>query len=149
MLNSLIQRLLHMFYSNFFHDTTAINLLTKKDIVYLTIVLKKFLQHKGMVLLPQICTATVRGRFKENVIKNRRFTEKYEQSAHFQHVLKNKFKYVEQLNPKDSPIRKILSTIINSSFTWVDMDPAIHEHSNDDIDIDIIIDEFETFLLII
>ena len=148
-LNSLIQRMLHMFYSNFFHDTTAINLLTKKDTVYLTIILKKFLQCKGMTLLPQICTATVRGRFKENVIKNRRFTEKYEQSAHFQHVLKSKFKYVEQLNPKESPIRKLLSTIINSSFIWVDPDERINGKTNDDIDIDTIIDEFETFLLII
>ena len=148
-LNSLIQRLLHMFYSNFFHDTTAINLLTRTETVYLTIILKKFLQLKGMVLMPQICTATLRGKFKENLIKNRRFTEKYENSTHFQHVLNEKFAYVESINPKESPIRKLLSTIINSTFIWVDTNEDINGKENDDIDIDIMIDEFQTFLLII
>ena len=148
-LNPLIQRLLHMFYTNYFHDTTAINLLPRREIVYLTIILKKFLQLKGMTVLPQICTATVRGKFKENAIKNRRFNEKYENSTHFQNVLKEKFAYVEQLNPKDSPTRKLLSTIINSTFIWVDPNEEINGKENDDVDIDIIIDEFESFLLII
>lgn len=148
-LNPLIQRLLHMFYSNFFHDTTAINLIPRKDVIYLTVVLKKFLQYKGMVLIPQLCTATVRGKFKENMIKNRRFNEQYENSTQFQHVLKDKFKYVEQLNPKEPPIKKLLSTIINSSFVWVDTNPEINGKENDDIDIDTMINEFETFLLII
>lgn len=148
-LNPLIQRLLHMFYSNFFHDTTAINLLPRHEIVYLTVILKKFLQLKGMIVLPQICTATVRGKFKENAIKNRRFNEKYENSTHFQHVLQEKFAYVEQLNPKESPTRKLLSTIINSTFIWVDPNEEINGKENDDVDIDVIIDEFETFLLII
>lgn len=148
-LNPLIQKLLHMFYSRFFHDTTAINLIPRRDVIYLTIILKKFLQFKGMVLIPQLCTATVRGKFKENLIKNRRFNEKYENSTQFQHVLKEKFKYVEQLNPKESPIRKLLSTIINSAFIWVDTNPDINGRENADVDIDTMIDEFETFLLII
>lgn len=148
-LNETSQKLLHMFYSSFFHDSTAINLIPREDIIYLLIILKKFLQMKGLKILPQICTATVRGKFKENVIKNRRFVEKYESSAFFQHELKEKFKYVEQLNSKESPTRKTLSTIINSTFEWVDFDPRINGHVNDDVDIDIIINDYEMFLLII
>ena len=147
--NDTAQKLLHMFYSNFFHDSTAINLIPREDIIYLLVVLKKFLQMKGMVLLPQICTATVRGKYKENTIRNRRFTEKYESSAIFQHELKEKLKYVEQLNPKESPPRKILSTMINSTFIWVDYDPEINGKENSEIDIDTIIHEYEMFLLLI
>lgn len=148
-LNETAQKLLHMFYSNFFHDSTAINLIPREDIIFLLITLKKFLQMKGMILLPQICTATVRGKFKENTIKNRKFTEKYETSAMFEHELKEKFKYVEQLNPKESPTKKILSTMINSTFVWVDYESEINGKENAEIDIDLIINEYEMFLLLI
>lgn len=148
-LNEISQKLLHMFYSNLFHDSTAIILIPRDDIIFLLITLKKYLQMKGMVLLPQVCTATVRGKFKENVIKNRRFNEKYDESAMHKHQLKEKFKYVEQINPKESHPKKTLSTIINSTFEWVDYNPEINGKVNDDIDMDTIIYEYEMFEMLI
>ena len=148
-LNRLTQVLIHAFYSRFFRDTKAVQLLPKSDVVYLIIVLKKYLQLSGMVILPQILTATVCGKFKENVIKNYRFIEKYKTSAIYQNVIEDKFKYVRELNSKEDPIIKLLSIIINSVFTFVDPDPEINGKRCEDIQNDLIIDEFLRFLSII
>lgn len=148
-LNRLTQVLIHAFYSRFFRDTKAVQLLPKSDVVYLIIVLKKYLQLSGMVILPQILTATVCGKFKENVIKNFRFIEKYKTSAIYQNVIEDKFKYVRELNSKEDPIIKLLSIIINSVFTFVDPDPEINGKRCEDIQNDLIIDEFLRFLSII
>lgn len=148
-INSLTQTLIHAFYSRYFKDTTAVQLLTKDQAVYLIVLLKKFLQLNGMTILPQIVTATVQGRFKENIIKNYKFMEKCKSSAVYINVIENKFKYVREINPKEDPIIKLLSLIINSSFTWVDPDPEIDGRTCEDITNDIIIDEFLYFLSII
>ena len=148
-LNRLTQVLIHAFYSRFFRDTKAVQLLPKSDVVYLIIVLKKYLQLSGMVILPQVLTATVCGKFKENVIKNFRFIEKYKTSAIYQNVIEDKFKYVRELNSKEDPIIKLLSIIINSVFTFVDPDPEINGKRCEDIQNDLIIDEFLRFLSII
>ena len=148
-INQVSQMLLHAYFSEFFKDSYAINLVTRRQAIWLMLILKKFLQLKGMVILPQLCTASVRGKFKENVIKNRRFVEKLETSAAYESIIKSKYRYIDELNLKDPPIRKKLSTIINSAFTYVDYDPEINGHEEDDPDIDIIIDEFITFLSII
>ena len=148
-LNRLTQVLIHAFYSRFFRDTKAVQLLPKSDVVYLIIVLKKYLQLSGMVILPQVLTATVCGKFKENVIKNFRFIEKYKTSAIYQNVIEDKFKYVRELNSKEDPIIKWLSIIINSVFTFVDPDPEINGKRCEDIQNDLIIDEFLRFLSII
>lgn len=148
-LNRLTQVLIHAFYSRFFRDTKAVQLLPKSDVIYLIIVLKKYLQLSGMVILPQILTATVLGKFKENVIKNFKFIEKYKTSAVYQNVIEDKFKYVREINPKEDPIIKWLSIIINSVFVFVDPDPEINGKRCEDIQNDLIIDEFLRFLSII
>lgn len=148
-LNRLTQVLIHAFYSRFFRDTKAVQLLPKSDVIYLIIVLKKYLQLSGMVILPQILTATVLGKFKENVIKNFKFIEKYKTSAIYQNVIEDKFKYVRELNSKEDPIIKWLSIIINSVFVFVDPDPEINGKRCEDIQNDLIIDEFLRFLSII
>ena len=149
-INAVSQQLLHAFYSHFFNDTVAIELITKEQAIWLLVTLKKFLTLKGMNILPQICTATVRGKFKENTIKNRRFNEKLETSSVFINSVKEKFKYVEEaMNGRDSIIKKRLSTIINSSFTLVDFNPDINGTVIEEIDEDMLIYEFSTFLSII
>ena len=149
-INSVSQQLLHSFYSRFFNDSTAIELVTREQAIWLLIILKKFLTLKGMVILPQICTAIVKGKFKENTIKNRRFNEKLETSSVFINSIKEKFKYVDEaLNGKDSTIKRRLSTIINSSFTLVDFNPEIDGKIVEEIDEDMLIYEFSTFLSII
>ena len=72
-----------------------------------------------MVILPQLCTATMRGKFKENMIKNSKFTEKFQTSDVYQQIVKTKFRYVSAINPKEDILIKRLSTIINSDFGFI------------------------------
>lgn len=148
-LNNLMQYFLHTFYSGFFHSSTAIQTITRKDTIHLLIILKKYLQAANMWILPQLVTAVVRGRFKENMIKNSRFQEKYESSDVYRNVIEQKFGYINEIAAKENPIQKKLSTIINSSFVLVDFDPEINGRVLTDIPIDTIMDEYYTFLSII
>lgn len=148
-INNLMQYFLHTFYSGFFHSSTAIQTISRRDTIRLLVILKKYLQASNMVLLPQLVTATVRGRFKENMIKNTRFQEKYESSDVYKNVVEKKFRYISEIAPKENPIQKKLSTIINSTFTLVDYDEELNGRILTDIPVDTIMDEYYTFLSII
>lgn len=146
--NSLTQGLLHAFFSKYFHDTNAIRLLEKRYSVELAIYMKKYLQLRGMVILPQICTASVKGKFKDTCIKNAKFLEKFTTSSVYQHIISDKYRYIAELGLKEDPIVKMLSTMLNSTFEFVDMDPDIHGRVCDDMNTDIIVSEFMLFLSI-
>ena len=148
-INSLTKMFLNSFYARFFQSSTAIYTLTLDETICLLIILKKYLSARGMTILPQICTAKVKGKFKENLIKNSRFIEKFRTSSVYQNIIHDKFKYIYDLNPKEDPNVKTLSTIINSSFELVDPDPEINGMNIDDMPMDKIIDEFLVFLSII
>lgn len=146
--NSLTQMILHAFFSKYFNDTNAIRLLDKKNAVELALYLKKFLQLRGMVVLPQICTAKVKGKFKDTCIKNTKFLEKFTTSSVYQHIIAEKYRYIAELGLKEDPIVKMLSTMLNSSFEFVDMDPEINGRICDNVNPDIMVNELMLFLSI-
>lgn len=148
-INSITQFLLHAFYSRFFDNSHAIYTLNRTDTIRLIVYMKKFLQLRGMVIMPQFCTAKVRGKFKDNMIKNSKFLEKIESSSVYHNIIMNKFRYVNELDKKDNRILRKLSTLINSTFTFVDYDPDIDGIEYLDVNVDVIIDEFLLFLSII
>lgn len=148
-LNQITQFLLHSFYSKYFKSSEAIYILNRKDTILLLVMMKKYLHLKGMVLLSQICTANVKGKFKENIIKNSKFIEKMKATSVYQNIIQTKFRYLYELDPKDDKILRKLSTIINSTFIFVDFDPSINGIEYNDINTDVIVDEFLLFLSII
>ncbi len=148
-LNAITQFLIHSFFSRYFNSSYSIYTLNKDDTFKLLIYMKKFLELKGMVILPQICTAKVQGKFKDNSIKNSKFIEKFVSSSVYENIISTKFKYIKELNAKEDPIVKKLSTIINSTFIFVDYDSLIDGYEYKDVNTDIIIDEFLLFLSII
>ena len=103
---------------------------------------------RGMIVLPQIISATVRGKFKDTCIKNVKFMERFTTSAVYTHIIDTKYRYVRELGMKEDPIVKTLSSIINSKFIFVDFDPEIDGAVWDDMDIDIVVSEFMLFLSI-
>ena len=147
--NHVTEWLIHAFFSRYFHNSQSVITIKKNDAITLAVYLKKYLQAVGMIILPQLCTATMRGKFKENMIKNSKFTEKFQTSDVYQQIVKTKFRYVSAINPKEDILIKRLSTIINSDFTFVDTDPEINGMVVTDIPNDTIIDEYLRFLSII
>lgn len=146
--NSLTQTMLHAFFSKYFNDTNAIRLLDKKHAVQLAVYMKKFLQYRGMIILPQLCTAKVRGKFKDTCIKNTKFLEKFTTSSVYQHIISEKYRCIKELGLKEDPIVKMLSTMLNSSFDFVDMDPEINGRVYDNANPDIVVNELMLFLSI-
>lgn len=145
--NPLSMKILHVFYSRYFNDSTAIQLLTREQSVMLLLILKKYLQLSGHEWLPQLCTATLRGKYKENVIKNCKFVEKYKTSALYQEI-SDKFRYAREVANED-PVITMLSTMINSQFTWVDMNEEIDGNVVDDLPMDPLITEFLEFMYLV
>lgn len=148
-LNSMNQFLLQTFYSKYFDNSSSIYSLNKDDTIKLLIYMKTFLRNKGLIIVPQICTAIIQGKFKDNIIRNGKFKEKFQSSTVYQDIIKEKFKYIIELNPKEDIIIKKLSTIINSSFVVVDTNPEFNGLTINELGMDAIINEFLIFLSII
>jgi len=146
--SAVTQLFLHCFYSKFFHDSYAIYNLNDIAAIKLLIYMKKYLQLRGMVILPQLCTAKVKGKFKENSIKNSKFIEKFQSSSVYKNIVQPKFRYIQELNQKEDPLIKKLSAFVNSSFEFVDFDPNINGYVYDDVNIDLLIDELLLFFSI-
>lgn len=147
--SAVTQMFLHSFYSRFFHDSYAIYNLNDATVIKLLIYLKKYLQLRGMTILPQLCTAKVRGKFKDNSIKNSKFIEKIDTSSIYINSVLPKFRYIKELNPKEDLIKKRWSAFINSTFEFVDFNPEINGIVYDDVDVDLIIHELSLFFSII
>lgn len=146
--NSLSQSLLHTFFSKYFYDSNAIRLLDRPLAVELSIYLKKYLQLRGMIILPQILTARVRGKFKDACIKNTKFLEKFTQSSVYQHIISEKYRYIRELGMKEDPIVKNMSTMINSTFDLIDTDDTINGRVCENFDVDLLVSEYMLFLSI-
>jgi hypothetical protein len=140
---------LEAFYARIFHDSNAILNVDRRMTIVLIIIMKKYLQYMGMIIIPQLCTAKVRGKYKENTIKNSKFIEKIETSDQWNNIIQKKFTYVEELNQKDNILLKKFSTFINSQFEFVDYNGPDDGLIYEDVDQDRIIYEFSTFLSII
>lgn len=148
-INNVTEDFVHDFYSGIFHDTNANLQLTEYDTIYLIVLLKKYLQYKGMILLPQLCTAKIKGKFKENLIKNAKFTETVSTSNVHTAIVEERFRYIDELFPGEMLNMRKLSAFINSEFEFVDYDPEINGIILDDIDMSTLADEYDTFLSII
>lgn len=146
--NRLSQSLIHTFFSKYFNDTNAVQLLDRSQLVWLTIWLKRFLQYRGLSALAQVLTATVQGKFKDACIKNTKFLETFTTSSVYIHIIDTKFRYVRELGLKEDPIVKDLSTMINSKFIFVDFDPEINGFVCDEMDRDLITSDYMGFLSI-
>ena len=141
--------ILESFYTRFFHDPNASLNIEREVIIELLVRLKKYMLLKQMVLLPQLCTAKVRGKYRENTIKNSKFIEKVKTSNIFNDIIERKYTYINELSGKDDDLLKKFSIFINCQYEFIDYkgpdDGIIYE----DIDQDQLIYEFSLFLSII
>lgn len=155
--NKVIDNLINAFFSKYFHNSQSTITLSSKDSVTLAVIMKKFLQSKGMTILPQFCTADIRGKYKDSIIRNTKFLEKKNESPEYQEILRTKYRYARELNLKGGSRKDdhgdlmdaLLSIIINSEFIFVDYDPEINGMPAADIPLDVIMHEYNVFQAII
>lgn len=141
--------LLESFYSKYFHDPNAALGFEREVIIELIVRMKKYMQYRGMILLPEMASARVRGKYKENTIKNSKFIEKIKTSDVWHNIIEEKFTYIKDLSQKDDILIKKFSVFINSQFQFVDFNGPNDGVIYEDVDQDILISEFSLFLSII
>lgn len=138
------------FYAPKFKDSYAAYGLSREDKVILQMYLKKFFEVNQMPILAQITTANIRGKYRENTVKNAKFVEKITSNPVYEQIVSTKFRYVRELDGKGGdPIVRKMAGILNCTFEFVDTDPEINGFVMDDIDVDQLINEVLIFLSII
>lgn len=141
--------ILDSFFTRFFHDPNATLGLEREVIIELLIRLKKYMLLRKMVLLPQLCTARVRGKYRENTIKNSKFLEKVKSSNIWNDIIEEEYTYAKDLSTKDDILLKKFSVFINCQYEFVDFNGPDDGLIYEDIDQDQLIYEFSLFLSII
>ena len=147
-LNGLSKFFITAYFQKYFRECDFIDLINKTEATTLLIILKHYLIMRGFVIIPQILTARMVVE-KDNAIKNRKFNEKFDNCAINNEIISNRYSYISQVVDKGDLLKKYVSTIINSTFTYIDYDdPFIHGEVVKDLNQDLVIHEFESFLQI-
>lgn len=121
-------KLVFAFYAKYFGSIRDLNLLTMNDYITLVLLLKKkLLVELGFetdedgtthqAALPYILTGNLMDKLNTRIIRNNKFISKVEKSYLYQDLINNKFKYLQEIDPDF--IISLLSTLINSKFTYV------------------------------
>lgn len=128
-----------------FRDLGAIN---KNSLITLLIILKRRLQVNGFVFIPQLLTGNIQNKLNTRTIQNSKFLEKVESSTVYQSLIDDKFAALKEIGKEDM-ILNILSTILNTTFTYVDYDLAEDLGEKIEIVPDVVCYEFLHFLSLI
>ncbi|MDD3172144.1 MAG: hypothetical protein PHF63_00495 [Herbinix sp.] len=109
------------FYVKYFGGYRDLHMLTRKQYITIMVMLKKILQSQGHLYLPQLISGNIEGRLNNRAIQNMKFLGKITTSSVYKNVIENKYSVLTSFEGPDILIR-LLSTIINSSFSYVDFD---------------------------
>ena len=136
------QLVFSLFY-RWFRDTQSIHSINREEYIKLIISAKKLLTSKNMIILPYIISGKVEKLVQRKSV-NKREKTLVESSPSFPLILE-KYKNPDIVNN----ILSIISTIIASDFSIVDMNPEIDGKRLDTVATGIIIEEVETFVLMV
>ena len=138
-------QLVFYFYAKFFNGYRDLNLLNRTQYLKLLIMLKKRLQYQNFIYLPQILTANIESRLNSRTIRNDKFLTKIETSAIYQSIISDKYSTLSDINKSDL-ILNLLSTLINTTFTFVDYDRQDMLGKPIEVNQDMVSDEFLNYL---
>lgn len=138
-------QLVFYFYAKYFNGYRDLNLLNRTQYLKLLIMLKKRLQYQNFLYLPQILTANIESRLNSRTIRNDKFLTKIETSAIYQSIICDKYSTLADVNKSDL-ILNLLSTILNTTFTFVDYVRQDMLGQPIEMNQDIVSDEFLNFL---
>lgn len=139
--------LIQAFYADLFGGYRDLDMVSLRQHVTLMTYLKRILQSKNFIYIPQILTAGI-PLLKKRVIRNKKFLTKIVESDIYQDLIQSKYPAIIELG-RDSYIISILSTMINSEFTILDYDMQDREGEPLEVNLDIVSHEFISFLAMI
>lgn len=138
-------QLVFYYYAKYFGGYRDLNLINRTQYLKLLIMLKKRLQYQKFVYFPQILSSNIENRLNSRTIRNDKFLTKIESSSLYKTLINDKYAILDDLNKSDL-ILNLLSTLLNTTFTFVDYDHPEMTGKVIDVDQDAISDEFLNFL---
>lgn len=125
-INSIAKSLVFYYFSKVFNGFTGLNNISMKAYVQLMIIMKKRLSIMGYILIPQIISANLTGKFNNRIIHNNKYNESIRNSPVFTNIKKEKYPSLD-VEDKDLKIITILNSIMTSKFAIVDYDAPEYE----------------------
>jgi hypothetical protein len=140
--------LLFYYYAKYFNGYRDLKSITKRQYIQLMILMKKALEINGSIWIPQILSADIEGRINARTIHNTKMIEKVENSEAYQKMLNDKYAALKGLN-KQNVIINLLSTLLNTQFTYCDYDMQDLNGKPIEPDFDQLCQEFIDFINLI
>lgn len=137
--------LLFYFYAKYFDGYRDLKSITKKQYIDLMILMKRALQIKGDIYLPQILSAGIDGRINARTIHNSKLIDKIVSSEVYSQILSQKYSALQGME-KSEIIISILSTLLNTQFLYCDYDMRNKLGQEINVDFDILSQEFLDFV---
>lgn len=144
-INKFQSQLVLYFFSKYFGGFRDLHLLTETQYITLLILLKKRLQVFGNIYLPQLLSGNIAGRLSTRTIQNNKFVTRVESSDLYIRLMESKFSTLAEIG-KPKLILNMMSTLLNTTFTFVDYDNPELLGQKIEINPDIVCDEFLNFL---
>lgn len=117
------------FYARYFGNYSDLALIPKRDMVILTLIMKKILlidlgydvdsQSIKYAALPYILSGNLEDRIVNRMVRNSKFIESLENSYKYQRLVDEDYKMLQEIDGKNDFIKSRLSTIINTKFSYV------------------------------
>lgn len=111
-------QLVFYYYAKYFGGYRDLKTIVRSQYFKLLVLLKKKLELQRYTYLPLILTSNIQNDINRRKIQNAKFLSKIENSPVYQSMMENKYYLVKELDKPD-PI-SIISTLINTKFTYVD-----------------------------
>lgn len=123
-----IQRqLVYSYYASYFGEYRDLNLVNRHEYITLLLLLKKKLLIEAGYdkkedeftdcILPYILTGNLEEKVNTRMIRNNKFISKIETNYMYKELTEKKYKHLQELKP--DYILQLLSSIINTNFTYV------------------------------
>lgn len=138
-------QLVFYYYAKYFNGYRDLNMLNRTQYLKLLIMLKKRLQYQNFIYFPQIISANIENKLNARTIRNDKFLTKIQSSQIYQSLINDKYSTLGDIN-KDDLILNLLSTLLNTSFTFVDYEHPEMTGEIIEINQNMISDEFLNFL---
>ena len=117
------------FYARYFGNYSDLALIPKRDMVILTLIMKKILlidlgydvdsQSIKYAALPYILSGNLEDRIVNRMVRNSKFIESLENSYKYQRLVNEDYKMLQEIDGKNDFIKSSHSTIINTKFSYV------------------------------
>lgn len=140
---------LHIQLMNIFASSVGcrdLTVLDKNQYMKMMTIIKRMLQMRGMVYLPQIISANIVASNKR-VIRNKKFINSIESSSAYENIIKERYSALVEIG-KDSLILSMMSMVVSSQYTIVDFEHPDKLGEVLEIDANDLLSEFLLYLTI-